>query len=249
MKKTGFVFLAVVLAFFWTGCQSSVKAALRTQKDPIALVSVVSNQDISWKQDPNFKHENLANTTNSPGLFQKKALQKDSDMTIATSADDLINTAEDIFRKNIEASGVIDLADKATVLNSGAYKNARINKFQASRDTLKPADYLFVDYKDKNFPPALASETGIQRSMFVEFNFTKAMATGVGKNGNFRANVDMTINILDAQGKVLYRTTFSLGSKDTMKVSNGVYSQSGLLDLFDSAITDVCYEFLDDLGS
>jgi len=240
MRKAGLIIIAAILFGFGTGCQSSGKAALRTQKDPIALVSVVSNWDIIWKGEDPINPDNA-------GPLVKRSLRADPDMALVSNADELITNAEVLIQDNITDAGIITLADKQTVLNSGAYRGAGINKYQINREMVKPGDYAFVDYRDKNFPPALAAETGIQRSMFVEFDFTKSMGTGAGKFGNCRANVDMSVRILDANGKTLYRTTISLQSRDTTKVSNGVYSQSGLMSLFDSAITDAVYEFLDQL--
>jgi len=242
MKKTGFVFLAAALISLGTGCLSAGKAALLAQKDPIALVSIVSNQDINWKDEG-------STDPNTAGLLQKRALRADTDMAIITGADELINTADGLIREALTNSGVINLAEKETVLNSQAYANARLNRFQVSRsqDILKPNNYRYIDIGDKKFPQALESETGIQRSMFVELNFTKSMATGIGKIGSCRANVDMTVTILDALGKTLYKTTVSVGSSDSIKVSNAVYSQSGMIGLLESAITDACDEFLDNL--
>lgn len=242
MKKVWFVFFAPLLVFLWTGCASAGKAALLSQHDTIALVSVAANQDINWLNED-------STDPGTAGPFVKRALRANPDNAIVSNAGDLMNRAEAIIRENMGSTGVINLADKDTVLNSRAYQEARINKYQINQEMVKPGDYQFIDYRDKNFPPALAAETGIQRSMFVEFNFTKSMATGAGKFGTCRANVTMNVLILDAQGKTLYRTTVSLSSGSTIKVSNGVYSQSGMTGLFESAITDACYEFLDNLAN
>ena len=240
MKRTGFIFLAVALLCFWTGCVSAGKKALRTQKDPIALVSVVSNWDINWKGEDSLNPDNI-------GPLAKRTLREDPDMVVVSNADELINTAEVLIRDIMAGSGLINLVDKQTVLLSRAYREAKINRYQINQELVKPGDYQFIDFRDKNFPPALAAETGIQRSMYVEFEFTKSIGTGFGKFGNCRALVDMSILILDARGKKLYRTTVSLGSRTTTKVMNGVYSGTGLMGLFDSAITDACYDFLDQL--
>ena len=240
MKRAGFVFFAVVLASLGTGCVSSGKAALLSQREPIALVSVISNWDINWKDED-------STDPNTLGPLAKRTLRSDPGNAIISNADGLINNAEDLIRETMSSSGVIHFADKETVLRSNVYQKAEENKYQISHEMVKPIDYRFIDFRDKNFPGAFAAETGIQRIMFVEFTFTKAMATGVGKNGSCKAMVDMTVSIVDAQGKSLYKQTVSLASRDSTKISNGVYSQSGLMSLFDSAVTDACYEFMDDL--
>jgi len=240
MKRIGLIILSTALIFLWTGCQTAGKAALRTQKDPIALVSIASNWDIPWKGE-----DAIDPRTISP--LAQRTLRLEPDKAIISNAEELINNAEGILRDTLTDGAKLNLADKQTVLNSQAYRNAAINRFQVNAKMVKPTDYQFIDYRDKNFPAALAAETGIQRSMFVEFSLNKVMATGAGKFGSCRADVGMTIQILDAQGKNLYKVTIALQSRDTTKVMNGLYSQNDLMNLFESAITDAGYEFLDGL--
>ena len=235
MKKTSFIFIVAGLILFSMGCVSSGKAIIEP-RDPIALVSVVSNRDINWNSEG-------PTDPNTFSLFGNRALRDDPDMVIVSSADELINTAETLFRNAINASPIINLAEKETVLSSRSYREARTN--EPARNTLvKPADFRFVNYRDKNFPVALASETGIQRIMFVEFDFTKAMYSGFGKNGEVRAELDMNILILNSSRKTLYNKKFSSWSRSTIKVSGGVYSQTGLMELFEAAIKDACQNFL-----
>ena len=242
MKRAGIVSLIMMIICFGAGCASAAKAALRTQKDPIALVSVVSNDDINWKGEDSIDPK-------TAGYFTNRTLRADPDLAIISKADQLINSADKLIRDTLADSGVINLADKETVFRSRSYQDARLNKYQINREQLKPDDYRFIDYRDKNFPPALATETGIRRSMYVEFVFTKSMATGIGKNGSGRASLDMTLFVLNDLGKRIYRKTYSLGSRSTMKVSLGVYSHSELISLFEEAIVDACYDFLDDLDT
>jgi hypothetical protein len=238
LKKASFIFIAAILIISATGCASSARAIIE-QKDPIALVSVVSNWDINWKGE-------APTNPNSFSIFGNNALRSDPDMTLVSNAEELILTAEMLFRNAIDASPVINLADKGAVLSSRAYREARVN--EPGRNTLiKPADYRFINVKDKNFPAALTGETGIQRVMFVEFDFTKSMYSGFGKNGEGRADVDMNITVLDSSGKTLYNRKFSSWSGSTIKITGGVYSQTGIMELFEEAIDDVCRIFLQQL--
>jgi hypothetical protein len=235
LKKECFIFIAAILIISATGCASSAKAIIE-QKDPIALVSVVSNWDINWKGEG-------PTNPNAFSIFGNSTLRSDPDMTLVSNADELIVTAETLFRNAINASPIINLAEKGTVLSSRAYREARTN--EPGRNSLaKPADYRFINFRDKNFPAALAGETGINRVMFVEFDFTKSMYSGFGKNGEGRANVDMNIIILDSSGKTLYNRKFSSLGGSTIKITGGVYSQTGMMELFEEAIDDVCRIFL-----
>ncbi|MCL2834840.1 MAG: hypothetical protein FWD78_16845 [Treponema sp.] len=246
MRRAAYILFAASFIVFLAGCATSGKEMLRKEKDPIALVSVISNYDINWNgEDP----------TNplTAGSSSKRALRAGPDMALISNTQGLVGEAEVLFRNAMANSDMIDLADKETVLNSRAYQEARLNSVQMRTDLLtiqktKPEAYRFIDSGDKNFFTALAGETGIQRSMFLQFNFTKMMSSGLGKNGDYRAVVDMKVYILDSQGKTIFQKTYTdIRSIDTAKVSSGAYSESELMALFKSTIPDACQAFLDDL--
>ena len=237
MKRTGLVLLSIWLICLGTSCVTPGRAALLSQNDTIALVAVAANWDINWKDEEPI----------NPGLVgahARRALQADPDLTVISNSEELINTAEMLFRETMADSGLINLADKETFLLSRAYQDARLNRHQVNNEYVSADGYRLVDFRDKNFSQALAAETGIQRSMFVEFNFTKTMRSGFGKNGDGGADVDMRVVVLDSGGRVLYRKVFSVRSISSIRVSGGRYSRSGLIQLFESAIADAAYEFL-----
>ena len=244
MKRAVLVFLSLWTVVFWTGCATSGKAMLLAQRDPIALVSVVSNHNVNWKGeapiDPN----------KEPGIISRWAMrEEEADQVVASATNELIKTAETLFRQIMGETGPINLAERETVLGSRAYQEARINKNHVYEGLVKPDDFRFVDYRDKNFPAALAKETGIQRTMYVEFNFVRAMTFGIGKHGTYRGEVEMTIYIYDAQGKRFFRKTVTMYSRPTLAVSLGIYSHTELMSHLQSTISDACYEFLDDFES
>ena len=239
MKRAGFVFIVFGLIYFGAGCASTGKAELLAQKGPIALISVVSNEDINWKDE-------APTNPSSIGPLVRRKLRTDPDLAVITRADELINIAESIVRNTMAVSEQINLAEKETVLNSRAYQDAKTKKYP-NRDMVKPENFRFTDYRDKIFPPALAAETGIQLSLYVEFNFTKFIYTGLSLFGTCRANVEMTVIIVDANGKILYRKTNTAASESTTKVTNGIYSQPELIELFRESISDACHIFLEQL--
>ena len=57
----------------------------------------------------------------------------------------------------------------------------------------------------------------------------------------------MSVVIFDAQGRRVYRREFSTWSREAINVSNGVYSESGLMELFEMAIRDSYLSFLEDV--
>jgi len=237
LKRAGFILIIAVLILFGAGCVSSGKAALLSQKDPIALVSVISNEDINWKGEAPTNPDIL-------GPLVKRKLRNEPDMAAITKANDLINTAEFMLRSSVAASGCFTLAERETVLNSRAYQNAKERRFP-NRDMVTPDKFRFIDVRDKNFPAALSEETGIQRSMHVEFNFTKMLYTGISFIGSCRPDVEMTVVIMDAKRKTIYRKTVTSLSTSGTKVVNGVYNQAELLELFQEAIDGVLFDFFD----
>jgi len=244
MKKVSFVLFALFsigFVFLGTSCATPGREILLTDVRPVALVSVVSNWDINW-QGQDAVNPNLVGST------IRRSLRADPDMAILTNAEELINTAERIFRESMIASGnLIPLVDRDTVLNSRAYQEAPLDRRRMNREHVLPADFRLVDPRDRNFPQALAAETGIERSMFIEFNFTKLMRSGFARTGNASAEVEMRVLILDADGRTMYSRTFALGSRGRVSVANGMYSRSALMALFESAIVDICFDFVDHL--
>ena len=239
MKKAGFILLAAVL--LCTGCVSQGRTALLAQRDPIALVSISANREINWKGEDSA-------SSGLAGLFSRRALRADPDQTFVSDAEDLITVAERLIWETLAESELINLAERDTILLSQAYGEARLNRRQTQRGDLAPEGFRLIDSRDRTFPPALAEETGIQRSMFVEFNLDKVMRNGLGKSGTCGASVEMRVLILDALGKGVFDRTFTAGSLSTIRVLAGRYSQSGLMELFEEAIAGVLLEFLFYLG-
>ena len=237
MKKAGVVLLAVALAYAWTSCVSFAGADLLSDTSPIALVSVVSNLDINWKgEDP--VNPNLI------GAATRRTLRADPDLAIVSTAEELIVTAERMFREIMDSSGMIYLASQETVFYSRAYREAPLHRRWVNREHATPAGYRVIDPRDRNFPQAFAAETGVQRGMFVEFNFSKFMRSGFGRSGNCGADLDMRVFVRDAGGRTIFNRTFSVISGSGIAVSNGVYSHSGLMALFEEALYDAFHDFL-----
>jgi len=238
MKRAGIVLFSVALVFLGAGCATPGRELLLTDVRPIALVSVVSNLDINWQgQEP--VNPNLA------GSSTRRAIRADPDLTLVSNAEELITTAERLIRESMTASGnLIILAERDTVLHSRAYREAELDTRRMNREHIMPAGYRLVSPRDRAFPPALAAETDIQRSMFIDFTFTKSMRSGFARTGNASADVDMRVLILDDTGRTMYSRTFSLSSRGRLSVSNGMYSHSALMALFESAIIDASFEFL-----
>jgi len=237
LKNTRFIFVLITFLFLAAGCASQNRAVLIDDRGEIALVSMVSNMYVFWHGEDPIGPEVV-------GFLAPRALRTNPDIVVAAKTDELINTAEMMFRDALANSSVINLAERERVFSSQAYRNARLQRRRIYDDMAMPEGFRFVDSRDRDFLSALAVETGIQRSMFVEFDFTKSMAGGFGQSGNLRANLTMRLLVLDAQGRTVFRNSYSLWSDSTINVSGGTYSQSAMIELFESALRDIYDDFL-----
>ena len=240
MKKAGFVLFIAVLILLGTGCATAGRDEFLSE--PIALVAVVSNWDINWKGEE-------AVNPNLFGAPTRRALRADPDLALKTNADELIVTAERIFRDTVTSmsGGLVMLADRDKVISSRAYQNAEIDSRRMNRQHSIPPDHRLIGPRNRNFPQDFANETGIHRVMFVDFTFTKEMRSGFGKTGQCGVNVEMRVQVLDNGGRRMYQRTFDVRGRGTIGVSGGLYSRSELLTLFESAISDAVFDFLDHL--
>jgi hypothetical protein len=239
MKKYGGILLFACLSM---GCVSMGKGKNITHYAPVAVVSVVSNYDINW-----FEEEPTAR--NMVGDFVRSALnfRDDNTRVIISKADELINDADTLLRTTLAGAGFGEIAEKEQVIQARAYSAAGINPHQQGENTITAAGYRPVYYRDKAFPPNLAGETGIKSCMFVVFDFTKKMISGIGKNGTFRAELAMGVTLIDTAGKTIYTKTFNAHSFDRIAVSGGGYYHEELLELFQEAIAEACTQLIMDL--
>jgi hypothetical protein len=172
----------------------------------------------------------------------------DPDWEIITKSDSIVDDLEQVIRSTLGASPLFTLASKEETLNVPSYMNARLNRLQVDKEMVQGEGYRMVYYRDKNFPPAFAKETGINKILFISLNLTKSMRSGFGKNGTAQAEAAMTVRALSGGGKTLLYKTYELKSLDSIQVTSGSYSRTELLALFPPTIADLCYLFLDDLA-
>ncbi|MDR1374631.1 MAG: hypothetical protein LBJ24_06640 [Treponema sp.] len=236
-------FAVLIMAFcLLMGCTTIQGGKDLASYSPVSIVSVVSNYDINWDGEGPSLERSLATNT---GAFVKRALRRDDRATRVhiSKADNLIDDADLILRGIAADAGIAVFAAKDDVVSSQAYASARINPRQDNEDTVAAEGYRFVYFRDKDFPGNLARETGAGSLMFVTFSFTKLAASGVARNGTMRAKVDMNVRIVSAGGKTIFNRSFNLASSEKIPVTGGYYEEPDLMQLFQSTVNDVCYEF------
>jgi hypothetical protein len=242
MKKYGLICFILMGLCLCTGCASLLKKDLSSIV-PVAVVSVVSNYDINWYGEGPSLSSSVADST---GRFIRRTLRRDDTTAVKISkADALIDEADVILRDMTSETGDAIFMEKSDVLAARAYAGAEINKRQENDEEIVKAEgYRFINYRDKAFAADLAAETGAGSAMYVTFEFTKVMASGIGKTGTLRAQVSMGVVIISAAGKTLYNRTHVITSAGKIPVSGGTYQEDELMDLLRSAIFDACDDFL-----
>jgi hypothetical protein len=229
--------MLLLTATFCTGC-----AGLRYQREtdlsahlPLGVVTVLSNRNIYWDdEDPNASDRPRQNET--------------PEKTRVSRADALISDAEAILQQSFADAGITNVVPKNDIINSQAYKNAKRRFIWNNNRTVLAEGYAPVNYGDKNFAAALAAETGVNAGIYFIFDFSKTMASGIGKTGAFRAQVYMTVVVVDAAGKTLYKRNRFVASSNRIPVSFRSFNEKELLDIFRSAIANACYLFIQEFA-
>jgi hypothetical protein len=215
------------------GCASFGRQKARDLSShlPVGIVTVVSNYNIYWDdEDPDTSE-----------LFKKT---KDPEKMRGSNAGALINDAEAILRQSFVGAGITAVVSQEQITGSKAYANAKRKREWNNKSKVIADGYGPVDYGDKNFAAALAEETGVKAGIYVVFDFSKVMATGIGKTGNFRAQLNMTVIIVDETGQILYKKNRFESSDERIQVRLRAFNENELLDLFRSNIANACHLFI-----
>jgi hypothetical protein len=203
---------------------------------PLGIVTVVSNYNIYW-------------TDENPDTSDKPKKDENPEKTRVSRADDLITDAEAILRQSFADAGITAVVPKDRITGSRAYANAKRKSKWNNKGAAIAEGYGPIDYRDKNFAAALAEETGVKAGIYIAFDFSKVMASGVGKTGNFRAQLYMMVIIVDEKGRILYKKNRFVSSDERIRVALRAFNQNELLDLFRSNIANACYLFIQEFAA
>jgi hypothetical protein len=203
---------------------------------PLGVVTVLSNYNIYWDDE-------------DPGASNRPKKNENPEKTRVSRADTLISDAEAILQQCLADAGITEIVPKSAIIESQAYKNAKRKSAWNNKRTVLAEGYEPVDYRDKNFAAALAEETGVKAGIYIIFDFSKAMASGIGKSGAFRAQIYMTVVVVDETGKLLYKKDRFVTSADKIAVSFRRFNQAELIDLFRSTIANACYRFIQEFAA
>jgi hypothetical protein len=233
LKKLITIAGMIITAGFCMGC-----AGLGRQRKtdlsshlPLGIVTVLSNYNIYWDDE-------------DPGSSNRLRKDETPEKTRVSRADTLINDAEAILMQSFADVGITALVPKEEIIESQAYANAKRNRLWNNSKTALAGEYEPINYRDKDFAAALAAETGVKAGIYIVFDFSKSMTSGVGKTGRFRAQMYMKVIVVDETGRILYKRDHFVASDDSIRVSFRAFNQEELLDLFRSTIANACYLFI-----
>ena len=221
------------------GCATMDRSEL-FGRSPIALVSVVSNNEVNWKGEGPFSPVMITRAT-------RRTMQDNPDLVYNTTADAFIDEIEESIRTTLEKSPHITFASKETVLHSRSYSEAKPFNYVKNEITM-PSGYRYINSRDKNYLAASYRENGTSNHLFITLQLEKEMSSGFSKNGSFRIIVQMTVLLKDESGKTLFNKNYTVYSRDHANVSGGLYSEFEIRKMLLTSIQDACYYLIDDIA-
>jgi hypothetical protein len=217
-------FLAVLVM----GCASMKVPADFAPYLPFGVISIVSNNDIYWYGEG-------AQNTKASANPEKTKISK---------ADQLINDADEILWDLFLKTFITSYEGKAQIVNSEAYTNGTINRRLDNNKHVIASGYRYIKYRDKQFAANLAQERGVKGGIYITFDFSKKMASGIGKHGTFRALAEMQVIVVNEVGNVIFRKTWSKTSDEKISISFGNYNHEELMGVFKVVIEDLYLEYI-----
>lgn len=218
------------------GCASTGSLKNIADVSPTAMLSVMSNNDITWHGEKQESHGLLGNF-----------LEKKVDEVTGENALDLLPLAETTLRAALKKSG-FEVLEAAAVINSDAYKKAKEDALAKNSGLIVPEGYRYIPMKNKDIVSSLSAGTGVKSGIHVNFNFQKMMSTGVAKNGIAKACVSMNFFVVNPDGKTIFQKSYFASSQETFAIVASVYNPKSLMALFPDAITQVCEKLALDLS-
>ncbi|MCL2066064.1 MAG: hypothetical protein FWG99_01190 [Treponema sp.] len=240
MKIKYLVFLAAAGILLFSACKSSPRPRGKdfSPHAPLALVTVVSNQDINWEGEKTREEDFI-----SGFIRNTLRLNRDASRVRISSADTMIDEADEILRKVIADARVFVLADKERITDSHAYWTSSRNANLPSGQIVAQG-YRYLNHRDRQFAAQLSEENGVRSLLYVNFTFNKKMVSGFAKTGRCRALVKMRAVVVSPQGKTVFRYEIETRSSDRIDVKSGSYDEEEFMDLLREAIGEACYRFI-----
>lgn len=236
--------LASILVLGLSGCASMSNPKSLAPLARLAVTSVSANAEVTWQGEQPASGLLVA-AANMAANSSKETDAKAA--ALLSRADVLVVQADAILLEALAASRASRLVPKDQVLATTAYAKAKEKK-AVGTTLLKPSDYKFVDLKDSSLAKGLKSEAKVDGTILAYFQFNKVMKAGVEKNGSMGAYVMLSVQVLDASGKMVFTKGYQVTGKDSIPVVAGIYDAEKLKAAFELATRAACQGFVADLS-
>ena len=230
MKKCFAFFLMPLVAYSFFGCKSA--GVVLADHSPIAVVSVIANQSLPWKESSN--RNELTN----------KLLNGDS--VELTSAQDRIDYAADQLIALINENSGAEVLDRDMVLSSSVYLGTTENILKFMEAKKSATNYRNLTSLGAKRARMIMDDLGAKSLICVEFLFQKTNVSGNKWTGKVGAYVEMKIRYLDERGKEILNRDYKATSAESLPIKSRKYDKDALVDLFPETIDAVINQFIVD---
>lgn len=232
-----------LVAYSFFGCKSA--GVVLADHSPIAVVSVIANQSLPWKESSN-RNEDDEND-NGTGLLStltNKLLNGDS--VELTSAQDRIDYAADQLIALINENSGAEVLDRDMVLSSSVYLGTTENILKFMEAKKSATNYRNLTSLGAKRARMIMDDLGAKSLICVEFLFQKTNVSGNKWTGKVGAYVEMKIRYLDERGKEILNRDYKATSAESLPIKNRKYDKDALVDLFPETIDAVINQFIVD---
>ncbi len=235
----------IALTLVLTGCASLNEPKLLQPLTKVALVSVVSNDQLYFRGDKP-PQPSVAN-----GLLSQQTNQGNSNAllnTVLEKTDGLLAKGDELLTTALGSARGVTLTTKDDLFASKVYQGAWDDKL-GGMVLLTPVGYRFVKADDPNLASGLAKQLGVNGLFTANFLFQKEVTLGVADNGSMGARTTLTITAHDATGRLVFRQVYLGQSKDTELLVAGVYDPQKFQVLGEQATKAAVDKFATDLAA
>ncbi len=225
------------LAFFFTGCVSTNKTGI-SGCSPAALISITGTKLVNWKTEKIYDSDE--DDSDNDGILNgllNNTINKNSP-EIATATDRL-DYADESTRKILPEFAGLQILDKQTVFSSDFYKAKGRVIMNSLEYKTKATGYKDISSIGGKAARILMRETNANSLIILDFSFKKKLADGTRKDGLIAGFAAMNVKFLDRTGKIIINKIYDCNSDKKIKIQDGYYSQTELVELLKSNI-DLC---------
>lgn len=225
------------LAFFFTGCVSTNKTDI-SGCSPAALISITGTKLVNWKTEKIYDSDE--DDSDNDGILNgllNNTINKNSP-EIATATDRL-DYADESTRKILPEFAGLQILDKQTVFSSDFYKAKGRVIMNSLEYKTKATGYKDISSIGGKAARILMRETNANSLIILDFSFKKKLADGTRKDGLIAGFAAMNVKFLDRTGKIIINKIYDCNSDKKIKIQDGYYSQTELVELLKSNI-DLC---------